>query len=92
VRLQPAALSETRWLVTSYNNGKEALVSPLAGSEITLLFGADGMVSGSTGCNNYSASYTLEGDALTIGPAAVTRMMCAEPRGSWTRRAPTWRP
>jgi heat shock protein HslJ len=74
VLLQPAALSGPKWMVTSYNNGKQALVSPLAGGEITLLFGADGVVSGSTGCNNYSAPYTLEGDRLTIGPAAATRI------------------
>jgi heat shock protein HslJ len=81
VQLQTALLSGTNWLVTSYNNGKQALVSPLAGSVITLLFGADGIVSGSTGCNNYSAAYTLDGEVLTIGPAALTRMMCAEPEG-----------
>jgi heat shock protein HslJ len=87
VLLQPAALSGTNWLVTSYNNGKQALVSPLAGSAITLLFGADGVASGSTGCNNYSAPYTVEGATLAVGPAAATRMMCAEPAGIMEQEA-----
>ncbi|BCL76176.1 hypothetical protein JHS3_19120 [Jeongeupia sp. HS-3] len=42
-----------------------------------LNFGADGRISGSAGCNRYSGQYTLNGDALTIGKVATTRMACA---------------
>ena len=38
-----------------------------------------GTVSGSTGCNRYTASYTQAGDALEIGEIATTNMACAPP-------------
>jgi heat shock protein HslJ len=34
-------------------------------------------VSGSTGCNQYSASYSVDGASLEIGEAALTRMACS---------------
>ncbi len=70
-----AGLEGTDWLVTGYNNGKEAVVSVVADTEITMRF-AEGKLSGVSGCNNYNAPYTLEGSNLTIGPAASTRKMC----------------
>lgn len=35
-------------------------------------------VFGRSGCNRYTASYSLEGDVLTIGTAAATKMACPE--------------
>lgn len=43
----------------------------------TLNFGVDGRLSGSAFCNSYGAAYSVMGDALTIGPAAATKMACA---------------
>jgi heat shock protein HslJ len=40
---------------------------------------ADGSVTGSSGCNRYTASYTVAGEALDIGPIASTRMACEPP-------------
>ena len=71
----------TTWQALSYNNGKQAVVSVLNGTEITAVFGDDGNLSGSAGCNNYMASYTVDGNAITIGQAASTMMMCADPEG-----------
>lgn len=31
---------------------------------------------GSTGCNRFAGTYTLDGDALAFGPLAVTKMAC----------------
>jgi heat shock protein HslJ len=76
---QPQGLAGTSWRVTGYNNGKQAVVSVLADSNLTMAFSADGKVGGSAGCNRYSATYTSEGHKLTFGPAAATRMMCATP-------------
>jgi len=41
-----------------------------------------GRLSGFAGCNNFSGSYTLEGDQLKIGPVASTQMACPEPGSS----------
>jgi heat shock protein HslJ len=81
------SLSGTSWTATSYNNGKQAVVSPLAGSEITAEFGEDGTLSGSAGCNRYTASYTVDGNSLKISPPASTRMMCATPDGVMEQEA-----
>lgn len=39
---------------------------------------AEGRVAGLAACNTYTASYEVDGSALTIGPAAATRKMCPE--------------
>lgn len=67
------------WIVTGYNNGNEAVVSPAAGTELTAVFGEDGSLSGNSGCNTFNGTYTLEGEALTVGPLATTKMACEEP-------------
>jgi heat shock protein HslJ len=64
------------WEVTGYNNGRQAVVSPQAGTTLSLRF-ENGMVSGSSGCNTFRAPYTQEGNRISIGPAASTRKMCA---------------
>lgn len=78
----PAPLTGTTWQMMTYNNGREAVVSPLRGTDITALFGEGGSLTGSAGCNNYTTSYELDGDNITIGPIAITFMMCAEPEGT----------
>jgi heat shock protein HslJ len=76
---QSTSLAGTSWVATGYNNGKQAVVSVVANTEITANFGADGTLSGSAGCNQYTASYQTSGQNITIGPAAATRMACEQP-------------
>jgi heat shock protein HslJ len=78
---QPTSLAGTSWTVIGYNNGKQAVVSVIIGTELTAVFGEDGTLSGSAGCNSYTAGYQVDGENVSIGPAAATRMMCAEPAG-----------
>jgi ABC-type amino acid transport substrate-binding protein/heat shock protein HslJ len=73
---QPPAIVGKNWLLTAYNNGQGGLVSPISGTSMTALFGADDRVSGSDGCNNYNAPYTVSGKSLTVGPPAPTQMAC----------------
>jgi len=37
---------------------------------------SDSSFHGNAGCNNFSGKYTLDGIKLSLGPAAMTRMMC----------------
>jgi heat shock protein HslJ len=76
---QPQGLAGTAWRVLSYNNGRQAVVSTITGTNLTMAFSGDGRVAGSAGCNNFTAPYTLDGQKLAIGPAAATRRMCASP-------------
>lgn len=80
--VQPLPLVETNWSMLNYNNGRMALVGALAGTEVTAIFGADGNLTGTGGCNNYRAGYRAEGNSIEIGPAATTRMLCSEPEGT----------
>jgi heat shock protein HslJ len=77
--MQPETLAGSSWNVIGYNNGNQAVVSVLIDTEITANFGHDGMLTGSAGCNDYSAAYTTNGADITIGPVAATRKFCAEP-------------
>jgi len=74
---QPASLTG-EWQAIAINNGKEAVVSVLNGTTVTAVFSADGKLSGNDGCNNYNGTYTLDGDKITIGPIATTRMACEQ--------------
>ena len=38
---------------------------------------SDSSFKGYAGCNNMMGKYTINGNKLSIGPAAMTRMMCA---------------
>lgn len=74
-------LSDTAWDVVMYNNGREAVVGLIAGTEISANFGADGSLTGNAGCNEYVAGYTTDGSAITISTPGVTFRFCPEPEG-----------
>jgi heat shock protein HslJ len=75
----PQDVTGTTWMVTGYNNGKQAVVSVLTGTQLTLDFGKDGRASGSAGCNRFTGTYKVAGSTVSIGPVAATRKMCLEP-------------
>ncbi len=77
----PAALQDVTWQATVYNNGRGGAVSLLDGSAITASFGADGMLSGSAGCNSYRAAYVVKESTIVIQAPAATRKICSEPEG-----------
>ena len=84
---QDSKLGGTSWTVMSYNSGKQAVVSVAIGSKLTAEFSADGKLSGSAGCNNYTATYEASGKSIKIGQAASTRKMCAGPAGVMEQEA-----
>jgi len=47
-------------------------------SRASLVFDADGGLSGSASCNGFTATYTLSGEGLQIGAATTTRMACVD--------------
>ncbi|WPL17164.1 heat-inducible protein [Thiorhodovibrio winogradskyi] len=70
-------LAGTAWDVTGYNNGREAVVSPELGTQLTLGF-ADGRVAGSAGCNRFHGDFAVDGNRLTMGPFVTTRKLCED--------------
>ena len=74
-----APLLDTQWVLIELAN---APVPAGEGQrEATIRFQTEGRVSGFTGCNRFSGSYTLEGRLLHFGPLATTRMACADDQG-----------
>lgn len=78
---QSTELAGTSWRVMAYNNGKGAVASLVQGTTVTVVFGAEGRVSGSAGCNRYTAGYGADGANLKFTPAAATRKLCPQPAG-----------
>lgn len=75
---QPGAasnpLASTSWTLTTLNDQPA-----LADVTVTLVFGEESL-SGSDGCNAYSAAYTAGMASLTVqGPIVVTMMACSDP-------------
>lgn len=74
--LSPAAAQAPRsphghWLVTEINNMP---VNP--GVKTTFDLAANGLATGSGGCNRYRSKGKIRGSAISFGPAIATRKMC----------------
>jgi heat shock protein HslJ len=66
---EPSRLANTHWRISRIN-GLRIGPGPYQ-IEFT-----EGRLSGQAGCNRLGGSYRLEGDRLTAGPIAATRMAC----------------
>jgi len=66
----PLPLEGTSWVLTALNGQ-----APLPDTTITAVF-SEGQISGSSGCNSYFGSYTLDGDSLRVGTVGSTMMAC----------------
>jgi heat shock protein HslJ len=64
------SLNGTSWVLADL-----AGRSPSAGQPPTAHF-ESGRVSGTDGCNRYSAPFTAAGSTITVGPGATTQMAC----------------
>jgi len=75
-----AALAGTSWALSSYQGpGDNAAVPAVPDANAPLAFTTDGTVNGSTGCNQFSGSYTESGNALSIELGPMTQIACANP-------------
>lgn len=75
--LSPAATAsiEGTWQLAELAMG-DAIA--LVDSDATLTFGADGSLTGSTGCNNLTSEYAVDSTAIKVGPVATTKMACKD--------------
>ena len=63
------------WQISGFNNGRQAVVSPLTGTSLSVSF-ENGSVVGDAGCNRFRATYERDGSRLRIGSVAATRKAC----------------
>ena len=81
--MEDTEMTETSTVSVADIAGKEWVVEDLNDAGIpdmanaTLNFTAEGGVSGHTGCNRYSGSWTEADGEITLSPLATTRMACA---------------
>jgi heat shock protein HslJ len=73
-----ASLEDTQWTLVSYVNDQGDAISVLPDAEITAEFTTE-KVAGSAGCNQYFASYEVDGNRLSFGPIGSTMMACGGP-------------
>ncbi|WP_299430238.1 META domain-containing protein [uncultured Meiothermus sp.] len=73
---RPQGLQGREWRVTALNTGS-AVVSVAAGPQPTASF-VGGRLSGNSGCNQFSATYTLNNFSLQVGPVTSTRRACLD--------------
>jgi len=71
-------LAGTSWTVTGVNNGRDAVQGTSLTEALTLEFGTDSTVSGNSGCNTFTGTYTQEGEDIAITDVGSTMMACEE--------------
>ena len=74
-------LTTGRWVLQSYSTPSGGLQNPIAGTELTARFAADGSLTGSSGCNTYSSGFTAYNQTLRVGSLSVTSILCESPQG-----------
>jgi heat shock protein HslJ len=72
-----ASMTRANWTLQSYADSTGALVTVQPGTKITAMFGSDGKVTGSAGCNQYGAAYTVRDYAISISPPVSTKIPCS---------------
>lgn len=76
-----ASMKGVSWELVSYDSGRIAQESVTLGSTVTARFEQGGILQGSSGCNQYSASYETNGPHLLISTPQHTRRSCHSPPG-----------
>ncbi len=74
-------LAGTNWSATGFNNGRQAVVSPLVGTELVVSFHENNELTGNGGCNDFFATYDASGGTIAIGAIGSTRRVCTTPKG-----------
>ena len=82
-----APLLGTAWRLTRYSTSGSAVAAPIADTGIDLIFEDDGTLSGSAGCNTYSAPYRVNETGLTVDRVIATKTSASEPAGIMEQEA-----
>ena len=75
----PVVTHDSDWSLESYQDSTGILIPVIDNTEITARFSTDGNLSGTAGCNSYSAVYLLYGKQIAITPPVQTKKSCTAP-------------
>ncbi|PKG32381.1 META domain-containing protein [Methanoregula sp.] len=70
------AITQHRWSLQSYAASDGTTVPVREGTTVTARFSTDGKVSGSGGCNDYSARYLVKDTLMVVSGITTTKMNC----------------
>lgn len=70
-------LKDTSWQVMYI--GSYHVAPGQSKNQPQVIFGGQGRVSGSTGCNHFTGVYQQDGNSLKFSPLAMTKMACPPP-------------
>lgn len=65
------------WRLTAYGP-VDSTTPAVPDVDATLVFGEDGTLAGSTGCNELGGTYTVEGDQITFVQIVSTLILCPD--------------
>ncbi len=80
VPLESLPFAETTWELKFFSTEPEYWQAHLPDTLITAQYNGE-QITGTAGCNDYSASYTRSDDQLTLGELTVTQKTCDDPEG-----------
>jgi heat shock protein HslJ len=69
-------ITETPWSLSSLSGPDNVMTPVLDGTAITARFSPDGKLTGSTGCNPYSARYMVYETGIVISRVTATSLPC----------------
>ena len=69
-------LGGTSWQATGINNGTGGVESNANTPLVTIDFADGGTATGFAACNNYDATWSTDGDGISIGVDSITEMSC----------------
>lgn len=70
------AITQHRWSLQSYTGPDGTTVPTLNTTPVTAAFTTDGKVTGSGGCNQYSARYLVKETLMIVSGITTTKMNC----------------
>ena len=73
------ALTGTSWTLSTFQNGSQQAAPAAATPAASLAFTRGGNVNGSTGCNQFSGTYTVTAAKISIHVGPMTQIACADP-------------
>lgn len=73
--IQPYSILGVTWNLSQFGN-PTALSDARGVPGPSLFFQTDGHISGSTGCNRFNATFTIDKDRIQFGTLAATKKMC----------------
>jgi heat shock protein HslJ len=80
-------LTANRWVLQSYSSPQTGYQTPLPGTQITARFEANGDLSGSAGCNDYSGGFTAYDQTLRVSNLSSSQVACGDPQGIMEQEA-----